>query len=207
MSQFWIKAIAAITMVIDHIGAIFFPDVALLRIIGRLSFPMFAWLLGQGEQHTRNFGRYLLRLLIVGVISQLLFAPLFEDARLNILFTLAIGLLAQRLGKLFPEEKYVIWVIGMAIGALIPIDYGAYGIAVILVLANFRPQLTWWALWLVMHLIYFLIEPAYASLQVFAIAAPLLLHATNGRRGPKARWFYGFYPGHLLILLLIKWGL
>ncbi len=204
MSHFWIKAIAAITMVIDHIGAVFFPEVAFLRIIGRLSFPLFAWLIGQGEQHTHNLRRYFTRLLVIGIISQLVFMPLFEVGQLNILFTLATGLLVQRLSKMFPTERYVIWLIGLVIGALIPMDYGVYGIATILLLSNFRPCFIWWMGWLAMHVIYLWIDQSFPSSQAFAAIAPLLLHVTNGQQGRRARWFYGFYPGHLLLLWMIK---
>ncbi|MFB2921097.1 TraX family protein [Aerosakkonema funiforme] len=48
MTAFQIKVLAALLMLVDHIGAIFFPKIFVLRIVGRLSFPLFAWLIGQG---------------------------------------------------------------------------------------------------------------------------------------------------------------
>jgi hypothetical protein len=70
LNNFHIKLLAAIFMVIDHVGVVFFPNVLAFRMVGRLSFPLFAWLLTQGEQHTRNIERYLLRLVVLGIVSQ-----------------------------------------------------------------------------------------------------------------------------------------
>lgn len=70
LNNYQIKLLAAILMVIDHIGVVLLPKVVLLRMIGRLSFPLFAWLLTQGERHTRNFQRYCSRLFFLGLVSQ-----------------------------------------------------------------------------------------------------------------------------------------
>jgi hypothetical protein len=54
--------------------------------------------------------------------------------------------------------------------------------------------------WVGFHLIW----TRYAgTFQLPAVVVPLLFIAFNGQRGPKARWFYGFYPGHLALLTLI----
>ncbi|MFB2968893.1 TraX family protein [Aerosakkonema sp. BLCC-F183] len=78
MTAFQIKVLAALLMLVDHIGAIFFPKIFVLRIVGRLSFPLFAWLIGQGEKHTKNFKLYLVRLIILGLISQPVSYLLFQ---------------------------------------------------------------------------------------------------------------------------------
>ena len=94
MTTFQIKLLAAVLMVCDHIGAVIFPKILILRFLGRLSFPLFAWLIGQGEKNTNNFKLYLLRLVILGVISQPIYYLTFHSSALNILATLAFGLLA-----------------------------------------------------------------------------------------------------------------
>ena len=68
-----LKLIAMISMLIDHVGAVVLPDVGILRWIGRLAMPIFAYCLMVGLEHTRSVKKYLLRLLIVAVISQPLF--------------------------------------------------------------------------------------------------------------------------------------
>lgn len=106
MTSFDIKILAALLMVIDHVGLVFFPDQLIFRYLGRLSFPLFAWLLGQGEKHTRDVYAYLLRIVIWGLVSQPIYVLLFHNEQLNILFTLAIGLVALFLPKL-TGSKYL----------------------------------------------------------------------------------------------------
>lgn len=65
-----IKIIAFITMLLDHICDVYFPNLIILRIIGRLSFPLFAWEIAKGFKRTRSIKKYVLRLLIIAVISQ-----------------------------------------------------------------------------------------------------------------------------------------
>ncbi|MGJ3246152.1 MAG: TraX family protein [Elainellaceae cyanobacterium] len=204
MSNFWIKIFAAVDMVIDHIGAVFFPDVYLIRYLGRLSFPLFAWLIGEGEKHTKNIKQYGIRLLMFGLISQPAYSILFDTYQLNILFTLMLGLLTLRLGKYFENYKYIVWAIGILLGAIIPIDFDAYGVVVILLMANFRPHPTWWMTWVATHSIYIALFPYAGLFQLFAIPAPLAVQFANHERGRRARWFYWFYPAHLAVLLGIK---
>ena len=94
MSGFFLKVIACICMFIGHIPFVF-PDTAIPCIlIGKISFPIFAFLISEGYTHTRSFKKYLTRLLTLAVISQLpatlLFNPNFSGLYLNIFFTLAI---------------------------------------------------------------------------------------------------------------------
>ncbi|MFN2363319.1 MAG: TraX family protein, partial [Halarsenatibacteraceae bacterium] len=70
MSSFQIKMVAITTMLIDHIGSIIFPEYIILRVIGRLAFPLFAFLITEGYRHTSNINRYLVRLSIFALISQ-----------------------------------------------------------------------------------------------------------------------------------------
>ena len=52
-----LKLIALITMTVDHMGLILFDQFILLRIVGRLAFPIFAWMIAEGCRHTRRMGR------------------------------------------------------------------------------------------------------------------------------------------------------
>ncbi|MGP1384997.1 MAG: TraX family protein [Thainema sp.] len=206
LNNYEIKLLAAITMLIDHIGAVFFPGIAILRIIGRISFPLFVVLLVDGEKHTHNAKHYGLRLLLLGLVSQPIYQLLFESTQRNILFLLLLGLLCLRLVRLLPKWQLVIWMAGAAISQFLDLEYGAYGIGLIALIRYFQPRSIWWAGWIGLHLGYLLIAPGLAAFQFPAIFAPLLLYAANHQRGPKARWFYLFYPLHLLLLwLLYRW--
>lgn len=204
LNNYQIKLLAAISMLIDHIGAVFFPGVAIFRIIGRFSFPMFIMLLVDGEKHTRSVGQYALRLLLLGLVSQPIYQRLFESDQWNILFLLLSGLLCLRLARAFPKWQLLIWVAGGAIAELLTFEYGAYGIGAIALIRHFQNSVIWWTGWIGLHFVFLLITPELAISQLPAVFAPLLLYIANHKRGAKARWFYLFYPLHLLILWLIQ---
>ena len=86
-----LKIIAAIAMVIDHVGLLFFPFDMTFRIIGRISFPIFAFLLAEGCKYTRNKIKHFLLLLGLTVICQLVYSVLMEDDYLCVLVTLCLG--------------------------------------------------------------------------------------------------------------------
>ena len=64
-----LKIIAVIAMLVDHIGYMFFPKVQILRIIGRLALPIFAFMVAEGARHTKSKIKYILTLLIFAVAS------------------------------------------------------------------------------------------------------------------------------------------
>ena len=91
-----LKWIAIITMTVDHVGAVIYPDYTFLRWIGRLSFPLFAYLLVLGIRNTSNIKKYFIRLFIFALISQIPFFLAIEVGpfdHLNIFFTLSSGLI------------------------------------------------------------------------------------------------------------------
>jgi hypothetical protein len=224
LTNYQIKLLAAVLMVVDHVGYVFFPQEPLFRMIGRLSFPLFVWLLVQGEHHTRNIWRYGVRLLIGGIISQPLYWLVFnqQDNRpdINILFTLLVGVACLRGAKLAPELSFPIWMTGGAIAEFAHFNYGMYGIAItwIISLLNaqpqpkpqpqprppFMPSIGWWALWSLPHLILLAADFNFGVFQLPAIASPMIFQMANHQQGAKAKWFYSFYPLHLLVLLLIR---
>src|SRR6476646_2510350 len=200
LNNFHIKLLAAIFMVIDHVGVVFFPNVLAFRTVGRLSFPLFAWLLTQGEQHTRNIERYLLRLVLLGIVSQPLYMVALSGTAFNILFTLALGVAMLRLGRHFPEQRYWIWAASMIAAELLKFEYGAYGIAIIGLLSQFRSSDRWWGIWLGLHLFLAIDSSGFGLFQLPAAVTPLLLLIANQQKGPTMRWFYTFYPAHLLLI-------
>ncbi len=202
MTSYQIKLLAALLMVVDHVGVVFFPNQFIFRYLGRLSFPLFAWLVGQGEKYTKNFKSYLLRLIVWAGISQPIYYSLFKVTNPNILVTLFLGLLAIRLGKLY-NFKYLIWLSFAALGQAINTSYGFYGILIVTVLSEFEPSnLNWWLQWIGVNLIIIFMIPIAERFQLLALAAPLFIMLWNGKQGRKDKLFYFFYPGHLFILNL-----
>ena len=93
-----LKLIAVITMLVDHVGAGLFPEIIWMRMVGRLAFPIFAFLLCEGFAHTRDIRRYAVRLGAFALISEVPFNllhsyRLFDLNAQNVFFTLLIGLL------------------------------------------------------------------------------------------------------------------
>jgi hypothetical protein len=93
-----LKVIAMVTMLIDHIGYLFLPSMMIFRTIGRIAFPIFAYLIGIGYDHTSSLKKYVLRLFIFALVTQIPYSFFnrnltFEPYNLNILFTLVLGLI------------------------------------------------------------------------------------------------------------------
>ena len=89
----FIKLIAIITMTIDHIGYVFFPDILIFRIIGRIAFPLYVYSMMIGYFKTKSLSKYIVRLLLIGIISQIPYSLLFNVDRPNVMFTLIFTLL------------------------------------------------------------------------------------------------------------------
>lgn len=141
MSAFTLKLIALVTMIIDHVGAIFFPQFIWLRYIGRLSMPIYAFLLVQGYMHTRNFNRYALRMGIFALLSEVPYDLLFQGTwlefqRQNILFTFLTALFVMKLLDTSAKSRNIFMFIGAVILTILPyflhFSYGVYGVLTVL---------------------------------------------------------------------------
>ena len=133
----WLKIIALVFMFIDHAGKMCFPAVPEMRILGRIAFPIYAWCMIVGFHYTRSVPKYLLRILITGLVSQ----PLYNLAlnhtwrQPNIFLTLFLGLCALWGIR---EKKYLsqIWApaAAMAAAILASADYGWRGVLLFIIL-------------------------------------------------------------------------
>jgi len=208
-------------MTIDHIGAILYPEFTLLRIIGRLSFPLFSYLLVLGVESTRNVRNYFIRLFLFALISQIPFSLAlgnmlvnFEEYRLNIFFTLAFGVVIL--------HKPILMVIPFVASLVLNIDFGVYGFVMITFTGFLKENQKYG---LVSLIILGFISILLWETQIYSLfALPLILLHMNGyftkwitRRGnedekiiyPAWRkyFFYAYYPLHLTVLYLIKTNL
>jgi TraX protein len=215
MNAFQIKVLAIILMIIDHMGLFFFPQFFWLRIIGRLAFPLFAWLIANGAHHTRNIKKYLTRLFLFAVLSQLPFMianrvidPQFHE--LNVLFTLFLGLVA--IYGIQKTTNWAQWVFITLICALIAqssqTDYGGFGVAVIVVFymffTNFRRLLIAQSILFVGQYL-FLIH--LASIEIFGLCSLVFVWLYNDQLGPRTKYlFYIIYPLQYVVyyFLLIR---
>lgn len=146
MPQELLKLIACITMLIDHIGAVFFPDTLWLRIIGRIAFPIYCFLLAEGMRRTRDPVKYLLRLMIGIALAELpfdfLFFGRFTWEHQSVMVTLTLGafmlLCMQKIPSRFVKILLIVPFALIAEASLC--DYGGYGI---LLIAIFGLLKTW----------------------------------------------------------------
>ena len=97
INGFTLKWIAIVSMLIDHMGAILFPQYIEMRIVGRLAFPIYCFLLAEGAVHTSNIRRYEIRLLAFACLSDIPFDLAFFGGvtleHQNVFFTLLLGVL------------------------------------------------------------------------------------------------------------------
>lgn len=206
LNTFTLKMIAIITMVIDHVGHIFFPEVMLFRIIGRLSFPIFAYVLTEGFIYTRDVKKYMLRLGIFAFISEIpydlaIMGSVLEFTHQNVFFTLFLGVLMM---WLMTKTKNIILQYGIVAAMLLlcqflNTDYSDIGILLIFIFYMFRERKIEKLL-----LVGLIFVGLTGGVQLYAILALPLIALHNREQGPKMKaFFYLFYPAHLLILYLV----
>ena len=233
ISSFGLKVIACLTMLIDHIGGIVvywnidFSNLAndpslyliysLTRMIGRISFPIFAFLIVEGFIHTKNFKKYISRMFIFALISIIpynlafgrrVFNPQYWTNFIfgNVLWTFLVGLVLMYLLKIVEEKKYkkivefglyiVLTAVFMVIAYFIKCDRRQWGILVIALFYIFRDSRWKQAL---TSIVSFRDQPLISHLALI----PILLY--NGERGRDIRYFfYIFYPLHLIVLYFIS---
>ena len=214
MNVFLLKLIALISMIIDHYGAIFKSDILGYRIIGRLAFPIYSFLLVEGYFHTKDIKKYSIRLLLFAFISEipydLAFKGRIEIMNQNIFFTLFIGLLTMYfIDKLAKDsnQKILALIAGMALAFILSVDYSFIGIGYILFFYFTRDMENNKRI-LNMAIIMFLINLSLGSIQQFSIFALPILYLYNGKVGIKNKFiqifFYIIYPLHLFVFYLIS---
>ena len=230
-----LKWTAIITMLIDHIGASFllgmyyrrgcwgtgiytYEFYSALRIIGRLAFPIFCFLLVEGLMHTRSRWKYLLRLAVFALISEIPFDLAFDRiwwtmSSQNVFFTLALGLAAcaawEWLTKgdesgCHPLRGIAAVLVAFAaadVAYILKTDYGALGVLLILVMYFLR-QKPWARDLLALGVLYLMVLVAHSHwIEVLGALSFPLFHLYNGQRGRQPKYFfYFFYPVHLLLL-------
>lgn len=219
-----LKIIACVSMLIDHIGIVFVDNNLFMRAVGRLAFPIFAFLLVQGLLRTSGVRRYLLRLGIFAVVSEIPFDLAMHDTiwypgAQNIFFTLTAGLFAIYA----MESRGTIgrWKVEIALAAallaeLLRFDYGMAGVGIIVMfyliekersgadahtLAYFNKKQNL-EIVVLSSLVYIL---CLGMNQLYALLAMIPVNMYSGERGRmKLKYFfYLFYPLHLLLIWFI----
>lgn len=228
-----LKWIAILTMFIDHIGAfliepyllkqgivsglifegaaglqsshyyILFKINIILRLVGRLAFPIFTFLLVEGFFHTRNLKRYIFQMGVFALISEIPFdlansGVKIEFLHQNVFFTLFTGLLCIAIFDSLNRASNMKWlvpVLGMIFSSLFRFDYAAMGVLIIFVFYYFHDDFE--ARNIINGLIFLM--------QLTAVFSLIPIQLYNGKRGKQNKFFfYVFYPAHLVLLFLIR---
>ena len=233
MSSFVLKMIAIITMFCDHAGDAIVGYLSILNVIGRMAFPIFAFQLVIGYLNTRDLKKYATRLGLFALISQIPFSLLMYICRadiftLNIFFTLSLGILALVVYDKM-QNKYLKWlfiVLIICLGDLANVDYGYWGVLLILFIYLFCPSIKnagllqdkkalkyfifitgYFLLCILRYVEYYNLLPItwICTLIFFTFLPFIFMLLYNGKKGPSLKYFfYAFYPLHLIILCFIN---
>lgn len=206
LNGFGLKCIAMVCMLIDHTGAVLFPQYRILRMVGRLAFPIYCFLLVEGAMHTKDIRKYELRLLGFALISEIPFDLAFRRGidwgHQNVFFTLLLGVVAIDLAQQFKNKISVVLIfpVMIVIAEFLNTDYGGKGIVFILCYYLLYERK-------VIKHVMFAFENILLyglGIQIYACLAVIPMLFYNGKKGPSLKYFfYAFYPLHLLILYLI----
>lgn len=228
-----LKIIAITVMLLDHLWATIIPGNQWMTIIGRLAFPIFAFLIVEGFMHTSNLKKYAKRLFIFGLIAEIPFnliytgSPIFPFHQ-NVMFTLLLGLLCINEIDKFKRNKNVkngckcgVKVgLFLLIGLLGFVDYGVIGILTIIAFYIFRDfkfaPLGQLISLIMLYIVFFkgqsiivnIFDYEYVlPIQAFGVLALIPIWLYNGKRVIKNKMlqysFYWFYPIHMIIIYLV----
>ncbi len=226
-----LKIIAAISMLSDHIGYMIFPGVLLFRIIGRLAFPIFAFMIAEGCFYTKNKLRYFLGIFLLGAICQTVYFIYGGKTDLGILVTFSLSIvtiycldflkdsffLKESIIKrtfavlLFLAELTCVWLITKSV----VVDYGFWGImtpvfASVLRTKNRYPEKIrrWdfrYARIFMLGIALLILSADIGGIQIYSLISIPILMLYSGERGRynMKYFFYIFYPLHLVALEVV----
>lgn len=228
-----LKWIALITMFIDHFAAVVIKKYAivngidtytllnpfaagstvgiiysLMRIIGRLAFPLYIFLLVEGFRHTRDIKKYIGRMAIFALVSEIpfdlaIFGTVFETTHQNVFITMTLGLIMlyilDQIQLKVSRFKSILGFLTICVffflNEYLKADYAGYGILFIAIIYLFRNNPPVQAL-----MIFIMGIGQYTA----ALSGPIT-YFYNGKKGKQINkyFFYAFYPAHLLLFYLI----
>lgn len=239
ISQEGLKLIACLTMLIDHIGATIVytmylnayyagdyavsnaivPVYQTMRIIGRIAFPIYCFLLVEGAHYTRSPKKYALRLFVGMLLSEIPFDLAFSGAidweSCSVMVTLLLGFgMIMAMDRVKGFWKIAVIVPFFLLAEWLRTDYAGNGLAIIALMAltKDRPgEKLLRSLGLVVLLWFgpaIQVGPVQLPMELFGLLGliPMLSYQGKKRTASKTvQWaFYLFYPVHLLVLALLE---
>lgn len=225
ISQEGLKLLACVTMLIDHIAASGLVHSINMRLVGRIAFPIYCFLLAEGVHYTKNPKKYGLRLLIGVALSELPFDLVFSGVPNwvdnSVMITLLLGFLALMAMKQVPKQwqKILISLPFIAMGNMLFTDYGSWGVAMVVMFGLVRGQAGEpWLRAVGLLLVCAAMNSAWVRVfgirmrsELFGMLALIPISFYQGRKATKSaavQWaFYLFYPVHLAVIWVVKMAL
>ncbi len=227
-----LRILAMAFMICDHLWAKVVPGNNWMTYVGRMTFPIFAFMISEGFIHTSNLKKYILRLLGFALISEIPFnlfygGSWFYPYHQNVMFTLLFGLLAITLidkAKKNPNAKSIVrtvlLLIILGIASFIGfVDYGFWGFLTVVMFYLFRNfPFAWLAQLIAMVLMNLILfegqqipveifgETYEVAAQGFAVFSLIPIWLYGGKKGKSSKimqyGFYAFYPVHMILIYL-----
>lgn len=228
-----LKIFAMACMLLDHMWATVIPGAGWMTCVGRLAFPIFAFQIAEGYAHTKNFKKYLLRIFLFALISEIPYNLMMEGYWFNpfgqnVMFTFCLSLLLIRWMDRAREKGRVRGIvvavlallIGYLAGTITFVDYHGAGVLMVLVFWLFRDVGWGWLVTLaaIVYINFDLVGGMgyewsllgwdfFFPKQGFALLALIPIWMYNGEQGRGGKAFryacYAFYPVHILILSVL----
>ena len=232
MTSFTLHILAMALMLCDHMWATLFPNQEWLTCIGRIAFPIFAFMVAEGYYRTSNVRKYTQRMLLFAILSEIPFnlimgSSLIYPYHQNVLWTFLIALLSIRLIERVKKTKkwYVIipvtafiLLFDLLFGTIAMVDYLGAGVITVLIFYFFHDR-KWWCFagqliclyyinFKILGGYYYPIQIGNYELQIvqqgFALLALIPIWLYNGRQGYHAKWFqYLCYAFYPVHLLIL----
>ncbi len=223
MSSFALHLLAMLLMLCDHLQLTLLPDLPILRCVGRLAFPLFAFMAVEGYFHTRSLKKYLGRLLILAVISEVPFnllvsGSVFDPYHQNVIWTIVLGLCCIWAFENIAADwqrllSAVIIIASLAAAILANVDYSSAGVLTLLAFYAFRGSTVRCRLLQLLSLGFINlvllggIELTFPY-QALAVLSLPIIWLYDGSQGLHSSYIktanYLFYPAHMLILALLS---
>lgn len=228
-----LKILALITMTIDHVGVVLLPQYVILRVIGRLTYPIFAYMIAEGCFYTRSKKRYLGGIFALGLVCQLGFFIAMGSLEQSILTSFVLAIVTIYALQLADSRRDLIGVLAL-VGALALDVFVALALPVILAGTDFSIDYGFWGILLPTFcyapriffkkaldkqrlrlmlacatlgivLVCIQMNDWMGGIQWFSLFAIVPLACYNGKRGtwPLKYLFYIYYPAHLVAI----WGI
>lgn len=202
--------IAMLTMLIDHIGIVFAPDEPSFLIIGRPAMPIYSYCLVQGYLNTRSKKLYILRLMVIALISQIPFIVALHQLRINIVGTFIVCFLVLWCFDKLKSKVAAVGasIIGLVVLEALPFDYGSYALLLILAYKYLKSH-PLVAVHLIINLVFWYYKGSF--LQIFSLIPTVVFvywPAFFGLldRVKVNRWIWrSFYPVHLIALAVVHY--